>query len=170
MITFPTSGGRYNATSWTGNITGTASDAGSGVAQNNITVQRGSDSKFWNGTTWQTGSFTLVATGTTSWTQALAASNLTDGVTYTVVAQTVDNVGNTSATATSTFVYDTTAPTVTASMSSGGGASKVTVSGTASHGAGDVLNVTVYICTSASHTSHGNTCDATTSQASVIHQ
>jgi hypothetical protein len=144
VITFPTSGGRYNASGWTGSITGSASDVASGVGQDSLTVQRGSDSKFWNGSAWQTGSFTLVATGTTSWTQALTAGNLTDGVTYTITAATVDNVGNTSATATATFVYDTTPPVVTiTSLSSGGGSSKVNVSGTATFGDG---NVTLYLC------------------------
>src|SRR5262249_24670979 len=69
-FTFPASGGLYNSSSWTGSVTGTASDASPGsVASVGVTVQRSTDSEYWNGTTWQVGSFSLPATGTTSWSQ-----------------------------------------------------------------------------------------------------
>ena len=56
----------------------------------------------------------LTPAGTTSWSYALAAVKLTDGHSYTVTVETIDNVGNTDTSAASrTFTYDTTAPTVT---------------------------------------------------------
>src|SRR4029077_377163 len=51
---------------------------------------------------------------TTSWTYSTATlvGQLTDGHTYTITAHSTDAAGNTGTT-TRTFVYDTTAPTVT---------------------------------------------------------
>ena len=57
----------------------------------------------------------LTATGTTSWTATTANMPLVDGHTYNLVVQTIDVAGNTDSTAAaSSFVYDTTAPTVSA--------------------------------------------------------
>ncbi len=148
-ITFPVNAGRYNATTWAAGCTpagacGTATDASSGVASVAVTVKRLSDNNFWNGTAWQSGSFPLTATGTTTWNQALAATNLANAVSYTVTAQSTDKVGNQSTTATVTFTYDTTPPVVTiTSTANAGGSSKITVSGTATVGDG---NVTVFLC------------------------
>jgi hypothetical protein len=117
-ITFPTNGSRKNTTRYNAGcspvgICGTASDATSGVASVTATIQRSSDSFFWNGTTWQSGTFTLTATGTTSWNISLPVAQLVNGVTYTVTATAHDNGGLNSSNATSAFVYDTTAPTPT---------------------------------------------------------
>ncbi len=77
-----------------------------------------------------TGAFTVnscttnfVATsGTTSWSFAEAATNLTDGDSYSVTVETIDNVGNTNASAqTATWTYDTTAPTATNVVLANGG-------------------------------------------------
>ena len=55
----------------------------------------------------------LTPAGTTAWSYALAAAKLTDGHSYTVTVETIDNIGNTDPNASSrTFTYDTTAPTV----------------------------------------------------------
>ena len=117
-ITFPANGTRYGPTGWAAGcapdgICGTAADATSGVSGVNITVRRLNDNHFWNGSGWQAGTFSLVAAGTTSWSQAFDAPNLSDGLQYTVTATSSDNVGNASTVATSTFTYDALAPTVT---------------------------------------------------------
>jgi hypothetical protein len=149
-FTFPVTGGLYNSASWAAGcspagLCGTASDIPSGLAHVEVTASRSSDGRFWNGSTWQVGTFTLVASGTTSWVQPLAPANLIDD-TYTVTAQSVDNVGNVSLLRTRSFTYDNTGPAVAiTSMSNGGGTSRVTVNGTGSTGANDG-RVTVYLC------------------------
>src|SRR5262249_47365940 len=112
-ITFPANNGKYNAASWTGSITGTAGDTAPGTVANvKLTIQRSSDNQFWNGSAWQVASVQLTASGTTSWSQALAASNLTTNVTYTVTAFSTDTAGNVSTNAVAIFTYDTTNPIV----------------------------------------------------------
>ena len=53
----------------------------------------------------------LTATGTTSWSYAIAAAKLTSGNVYAVSLRAIDNVGNIESTTTRTFTYDTAAPT-----------------------------------------------------------
>jgi hypothetical protein len=123
-IAFPLNSRRYNTTRWNAGcspagICGTSGDALSGVASIGVRVQRQSDSRYWNGATWVTDVQTLSPTGTTSWDLPLAASALSDGVAYTVTAIATDAAGNT-ATATSTFTYDTTGPKVSSVSSSNG--------------------------------------------------
>ena len=48
--------GFYRTATWTGAITGTASDVGSGVQQVEITVRRAADGMYFNGSDWQVGS------------------------------------------------------------------------------------------------------------------
>ena len=100
-----------------------------------------------------------IAAGTWSVSESALAANAQ----YTVQVTQTDALGNTGS-ATRTFVIDTVAPTVTASMSSGGGTSKITISGTAgtqvadaAHSA-DIATVTVNLCTQANYTSHANVC------------
>ena len=114
-VTFPVSGTFYNTARWnagcaTARICGTAADTPSGLASVGVTIQRSSDNRFWSGTTWQVASSTRPATGTSTWFVPLATSALTNGVTYTVTARSVDLAGNTSAPVTTTFTYDTTRP------------------------------------------------------------
>jgi hypothetical protein len=121
-IAFPSSGGRYNGSGWgagcsPAGICGNATDSGAGatgVSQVQVSIQR-SDARFWSSAsgTWVVGQVWNDASGTTSWSLALAASNLTND-TYTVLSRAVDGAGNTQSPATAgTFTYDTTAPTVT---------------------------------------------------------
>ena len=123
-ITFPSTAPRYNAARWnagcpTVGICGTSSDALSGVASVGVTVQRLSDSLYWNGSAWVIGSVTLTPTGIGSWSVPLAASNLTDGLSYTVTAVASDVAGNL-ASAVRTFQYDAVGPHVT-SIAAGNG-------------------------------------------------
>jgi hypothetical protein len=114
-ITFPTAAA-YDAAGWTGSIAGTASDAGSGVASIQVSVKDTTSGACADAT----GAFTVspcatthfvAATGTTSWSFAEAAANLTDGHGYTIVVKPTDAAGNSDpAAATASFDYDTSAP------------------------------------------------------------
>jgi hypothetical protein len=120
---FPADGGRYNSTTWSGGgcsagsarICGSAADTGSGVGSNRVSVQRSSDNRWWSGSTWQTSQTSVTASGTTSWNIQLATNQLSNGVTYTVTAWTLDTAGNQSANTVRTFVYDTSGPSPTGS-------------------------------------------------------
>src|SRR6185503_1270893 len=123
-ITFPASGGTYNTAGWnagcaTPGLCGTASDA-SGVASVRVSIHRSSDGAYWDGTGWSLGPENFIlATGTTGWNYALPASALTDGLTYTVHARATDTLSTVGNTASNTFTYDTTAPTVTVDQPAG---------------------------------------------------
>ena len=97
----PGPGTPYGSGTWAGSITGTASDGGSGVGQVLVSVKDTTSGKCADAT----GAFTVNScttnfvdrSRTTSWSFAEAASNLTDGDSYTVTVKTIDNVGNTNA-------------------------------------------------------------------------
>ncbi len=119
-MTFPSSGGFYNSAGWggpAGSITGTADDhGGSGVSAVAVSVQDTSAGTCADAT----GAFGhscpnyVAASGTTSWSFAEAASNLTNGHSYTVTVETTDNLNNTNpSAATASWTYDTAAPTAT---------------------------------------------------------
>jgi hypothetical protein len=118
--TFPTAGGVYNNTTFdagcvagTGDICGTSSDAGSGVATVQISLQRASTGLYLSGTTFGSGSQNwITATGTTAWTYPLAAATFPANDTYVLAVRATDVVGNTTTTTTS-FRIDRTVPTVT---------------------------------------------------------
>jgi hypothetical protein len=50
-ITFPAAGGSYNASGWTGTITGTADGTGSGISNVQVTIQRNLSGTitYWDG-------------------------------------------------------------------------------------------------------------------------
>jgi hypothetical protein len=101
-------GGCFGAASWAGAITGSASDAVSGVARVEITLQRASDGRYYNGSSWGSTATWLSASGTTSWSYAFTPSVDT---TYAVNSRAVDNAGNAqTAYGTGSFTYDSTAP------------------------------------------------------------
>ncbi len=142
-IQFPADGGRYNSTTWsaggcslgTSRICGTATDTGSGVSSNRVSVQRSSDNRWWSGSTWQTSQTSVTASGTTTWAIQLATSQLTNGTSYTVTSWTLDAAGNQSANSVRTFVYDTSGPTTT-------GSSLVTTNKNGAIDVGDTFTVT----------------------------
>ena len=124
-ITFPANNGFYNTAGWTGTLTGTANDPGagaSGLANVGVSIKRLSDNKWWNGTSFSSNTEVFnTATGTSSWSLPLAASNLTDNVQYTVRSQATDIAGNVQTTpASATFTYDTTPPTSSISFPTNG--------------------------------------------------
>jgi hypothetical protein len=62
-----------------------------------------------------TANSSVAASGTTSWSTPLSTSQLSNGVSYQVVAWTVDTAGNLSLNSARTFTYDTSGPTTSGS-------------------------------------------------------
>jgi hypothetical protein len=122
---FPSASAAYNLAGWTAGcptagLCGTAADAGWGVQTVEVSIERMSTVRWYNGSTFgATSERWLTATGTTSWSYALA--NLSTNASYTVKVRARDAAGNLSAPTTVAFVYDTTAPTFTVSFPKGSG-------------------------------------------------
>jgi len=113
-ISYPVNSTTYGG-NWTGTITGTASFT-NGASSVAVAVEDTSTSLWWNGAAFSATNQTFVtATGTTSWTYALAGSNFASGDGVSVVAEATDNAGNVGNSATVSFVYNSTPPTVTVS-------------------------------------------------------
>jgi hypothetical protein len=110
-ITYPVDGATYGA-DWTGTITGTASpEAGATITSTEVAIEDTSTSQWWSGTSFSASTQTFVAaTGNTTWLLGLAASNLTSGNSYSVVAQTTDSAGNLGNSSTVSFTYKTAPP------------------------------------------------------------
>ena len=137
--------GYYSAVNWTGQITGTATDGASGVLGVAITVQRLSDNRYWNGTTWQLAQTWITATGTTAWSYPFTADS---GVTYTVQSRAVDRAGNTETTyGTNSFALDLQEPDSLVGTVGFYRAAAWTgaITGTASAGVSGVLKVEITI-------------------------
>ncbi len=117
MTTPAVSGNSYNGTSLPASLAGSSADTGgsSTVSSVQVAIQDGAGN-YWGGATFNQAAIFYNATGgtTNAWTYSTAtlAGQLTNGHTYTITAKSTDPAGNTG-TATRTFVYDTTAPTVT---------------------------------------------------------
>ncbi len=103
-ITDPDHGITYTALTWNagcgttfvGDFCGTASDALSGLSSVHYSIQRVSDSKFWNGTSFSSSTEVfLTPTGLASWTQAFAYGNFPATGLYTLKARATDVAGNT---------------------------------------------------------------------------
>ncbi len=111
-IGFPVDGAVYGPTSWNGNLEGTPTDTGgAGVAMIEVSIKRLSDNLYWGGSVFdQAEEYFVAADGTTDWSLDFLASNLTDGVSYTVHARATDEAGNVEASPTATFTYDATPP------------------------------------------------------------
>src|SRR6185437_5898297 len=78
----------------TPDVCGSANDSGtspSGVAKVELTIQRASDSQYWNGSSWQAAPAWNLASGTTSWSYGFtpAADNQ-----YTVISKATDKATN----------------------------------------------------------------------------
>ena len=111
-VSYPVSGTTYG-TNWSGTLTGSSSAAnGATVSSVALTVEDTTNSTYWNGTTFQGTSTTVTPTGTTSWSDALAASALVSGNSYSVSATATDSATNTGTSATVTFTYNTSPPSV----------------------------------------------------------
>ena len=93
---------------WPGTVTGTASDAMSGVASVQVAVHRALDDRWYDGTQW--GPFQwIAASGINQWSLPLGPPVET---TYTMQSKATDNCGSVqSAFGQSTLTYDATPPT-----------------------------------------------------------
>jgi len=127
--TFPANGAYYNASGWTnggftpcgttGTICGTATDATSGIAQASsisLTITQSSTGYTWNGSAFASDTHTVTATtynsGTGAFTYTFPNTDFAGNGTYTVLASATDRAGKTGTSATNTFTYNTTPPTV----------------------------------------------------------
>ena len=115
-ITFPCNGKTYNATTWTGEITGTASPGpGATIKSTAVAIEDTTTNKWWGGSSFNDSVQTFfTATGTATWYLPFAAGNLTSGHSYAVIAEATDNAGDVGTSPTVTFKYcnPTTPPTV----------------------------------------------------------
>src|SRR5205085_2746167 len=107
-VTTPASGSSFRAATVPASFSGSVADNTGGVGLNanstTFTLQRSSDSKYWNGATWQSAVFNLAASNsaTTGNTAATWSSNATlptwaaeADTTFTTQATAMDKVGNT---------------------------------------------------------------------------
>ncbi|HWC13898.1 MAG TPA: DNRLRE domain-containing protein [Actinomycetota bacterium] len=103
-------------TSTTGDICGTTSDALSGVAQVQWTLQRASDSTFWNGSSWVAPSASNSASVSSGrWNASLPWTALSANGSYTLTTTTSDAASN-SASASRVFTIDTVGPAASATF------------------------------------------------------
>ncbi|MBD3418898.1 MAG: DUF2341 domain-containing protein, partial [Chitinivibrionales bacterium] len=101
--------GTFNSATWTGSITGSASDNRSGVDTVYLQVKR-DNGQSWSGSAWGGTPVWLKASGTTTWSYSLLAIDLQDDA-YTVIAYCVDKAGNAQTPPdTGLFAYDNTGP------------------------------------------------------------
>ena len=106
-ITYPVNGTEYGA-DWTGTITGTASGAsGTTISGVQVAIEDTKTGEWWDGTSFSatTQTFVPVTSGTTTWFLTFAASDLTPGDSYSVVAQATDSEGNVGTSSTVSFSY-----------------------------------------------------------------
>jgi hypothetical protein len=88
-IVFPVNNTAYGSSTWT-TISGTATDASSGLQKVELQVKRLVDSQYFNGTSFQAGTIFLDATGTTNWSYDLDIADLNTGD-YELIIKTIDN-------------------------------------------------------------------------------
>jgi hypothetical protein len=118
-ITSPGTGQTYRAATLSSlsTISGTASDSGgSGLAAVSVSIQS-ANGNYWTGGAWQAASTWIAATGTGSWNAGVGTLTGDGDGTYTITSDATDGSGNTG-TATRSFVYDSTAPTMSSVTSS----------------------------------------------------
>ena len=99
----------YNAGSWPGAVTGSASDNEAGLDSVKITISRASDGSYWDGSTW-VGAAIWLRTDDNTWSYSFALGELTE-TTFTVQSRAWDKAGNLQSSVESdSFVYDNAAP------------------------------------------------------------
>ncbi len=107
--------GSYNIVGWNAGcspsgICGTASDAGSGLDRVDVSIQRSSDSLYWNGSSFASASEDWQNAGGASWNLGFAAAAFPADGSYTIRVRARDLAGNVEAPASRTFTIDTTPP------------------------------------------------------------
>ena len=137
VVAFPLSGGTYNAAGWA-DIEGTASDTGGGALDRvEVSIRRVATGLWWNGSGFAAGSESwLVASGTTTWSQAFAAGGFPADGDYVVRVRATDTATNVEAPNAYSVTYDTGAPntTITAQPSDPSNSGDPSFSFTASEG------------------------------------
>jgi trimeric autotransporter adhesin len=105
-VTYPANNASYG-TNWTGTITGTASaNGGLSITSTGVSIEDATTGKWWSNGSFSTTTQAFVpASGTTAWTYAFPAGNLTSGHTYTVIGQATDSLGNVGTSGSVTFTY-----------------------------------------------------------------
>ena len=111
-ITWP--GANAAVSSATVNVVGTATDDQSGVGTTQIEVStgQGGTPMYWNGSSYQSGQIWITTTTANPWSYTISSSALASGNLYYLRTQLTDAAGNVFTSLTSTFTYNTTAPTV----------------------------------------------------------
>ena len=112
---FPVNTASYNIAGWNAGcspsgICGTASDGGSGLDRVEVSLQRSSDSLYWNGSSFASASEDWRNAGGASWNLAFAAAAFPAEGSYTIRVRALDLAGNVEAPASRTFTVDTTPP------------------------------------------------------------
>ncbi|MBU0635658.1 hypothetical protein KKE06_01400 [Candidatus Micrarchaeota archaeon] len=87
---YPETTGTITESVYTGSIIGNAADAESGLQKVEITIQRDSDSYYWNGSNWATGMNWLLTSGLENWSYSMAFSNFLVGD-YLLQSRAMDN-------------------------------------------------------------------------------
>ncbi|MGH3060334.1 MAG: Ig-like domain-containing protein, partial [Gaiellaceae bacterium] len=117
-VTFPAAAGEYNGAGWdagcaTSGLCGTYGDAGSGVADVEVSIRQGTGD-YWDGAAFTSASEVWnAATLAGDWSYAFPASSFPTNGDYTVRARARDAAGNTETAASLTFTVDTAAPQTT---------------------------------------------------------
>lgn len=141
-----TTAGCFNAASsiWPGAISGTASDAGSPVDLVHVRLQRASDSRYYDGSSWVLNSNTWVtATGVTNWSLAFVPQAET---TYTVQSRATDPCGNVQTVlGQNAFSYDITPPVSAVSTAGAFTSWTGAITGTANDAMSGVASVQVNV-------------------------
>src|SRR5438128_1700023 len=102
----------------------TPADSGSGVNKVEVAIQDGSGNYYDGSGFNNAGQTFLLASGTTSWSYAIASSKLSDGHTYHITVKTTDNTTTANSdnnAASRSFTYDTTPPTAAFTFPAAGG-------------------------------------------------
>ncbi len=111
-VTYPSNTSTLGA-NYAGTLTGTASATSPHtIASVALSIHDTTNNTYWNGTAWNsTATNTVTASGTTSWSYGLPATNLTSTDHYTLTAIATDSSTNTAPSSPDGFTYDTTSPT-----------------------------------------------------------
>ncbi|MBN2449687.1 MAG: chitobiase/beta-hexosaminidase C-terminal domain-containing protein, partial [Lentisphaeria bacterium] len=86
-------GGLYGPLTWPGELSGTATDTGSGVARVEVRCGRADTSEFWDGEGWVPDGVWVTASGTVAWSVGLPEAALPEGVAMAVAARALDRAG-----------------------------------------------------------------------------
>ncbi|HYS42080.1 MAG TPA: LamG-like jellyroll fold domain-containing protein, partial [Pseudonocardiaceae bacterium] len=150
-VSYPTDTTTYGS-NWTGSVNGTASsNSGFSLVAVSVGVRDTTTGQWWGGAGFNQASqtFVPVTSGTSNWSLSFPATNLTAGHSYVVTAQATDTLGNTGASPSAGFSYNTNPPSSSiacngALCSSGWYNAPVTVTLSATDPGGPGVSATYY--------------------------